>query len=64
MPFNFSSTGAAAPPLVFAGYGITAKEYHYDDYAGIDVKDKFVLLLRHEPQEWTRRACSHGKDFT
>jgi outer membrane receptor protein involved in Fe transport len=34
-----------------AGYGITAPEYNYDDYAGLDVKGKIVLVLRHEPQE-------------
>lgn len=37
-------------PLVFAGYGITAKDEGYDDYAGIDVKDKAVIVLRHNPQ--------------
>ncbi|RIK83639.1 MAG: aminopeptidase [Planctomycetota bacterium] len=37
-------------PLVFAGYGITAKDEGYDDYAGIDVKDKAVVILRHNPQ--------------
>ena len=37
--------------VVFAGYGITAPEYEYDDYAGLDVKGKAVLVLRHEPQE-------------
>ena len=30
--------------MVFAGYGITAKEYGYDDYAGIDVKGKIVFV--------------------
>ena len=34
-----------------AGYGITAEEYGYDDYDGLDVSGKFVLLLQHEPQE-------------
>lgn len=38
-------------PLVFVGYGITAKEHEYDDYAGIDVKNKFVILVRKEPQQ-------------
>ncbi len=37
--------------VVFAGYGITAPEYGYDDYAGIDAKGKAVLILRYEPQE-------------
>ena len=30
--------------IVFAGYGITAASYDYDDYSGIDVKNKVVLL--------------------
>ncbi len=36
-------------PVVFAGFGITAPEYDYDDYAGIDVKGKVVLVLNNEP---------------
>src|SRR6266446_9316850 len=50
-PFSFSTNGKFAGLVVFAGYGITAKEYNYDDYAGIDVTGKIVLILRHEPQE-------------
>jgi hypothetical protein len=42
-------------PVVFAGYGITAKDdaqkLDYDDYAGLDVKGKAVLILRREPQQ-------------
>ncbi len=42
-------------PIVFAGYGITAKDeslkLEYDDYAGVDVKNKAVLIIRREPQE-------------
>src|SRR3954468_9725502 len=34
-PFNFSHSGPLTGPAVFAGYGITAPEYQYDDYAGI-----------------------------
>src|SRR3954447_3638956 len=52
VPFNFSSHGKATASVVFAGYGITAPEYNYDDYAGIEVRDKFVLVLSHEPQEY------------
>ena len=33
-------------PLVFAGYGISAPELKYDDYAGLDVKGKVVVLTR------------------
>jgi Peptidase family M28/PDZ domain/PA domain len=64
IPFSFSSTGKFTGQVVFAGYGITAADYHYDDYAGIDVKDKVVLLLRHEPQESDERSVFDGKELT
>jgi hypothetical protein len=64
IPFNFSTTGTASAPVVFAGYGITAAEYSYDDYAGIDAKDKFVLIIRHEPQEMDEKSVFAGKNFT
>jgi hypothetical protein len=48
-PLGLSASGSVAAELVFAGYGITAKDYGYDDYAGIDVKGKIVLVLRYEP---------------
>ncbi len=38
-------------PVVFAGFGITAPEYGYDDYAGLDARGKVVLVLNHEPGE-------------
>lgn len=37
-------------PVVFAGYGINAPEYHYDDFKGVDVRGKIVLVLSREPQ--------------
>jgi hypothetical protein len=39
--------------VVFAGYGITDPQRGYDDYAGLDVKDKVVLLFRYEPEGWS-----------
>jgi hypothetical protein len=50
-PFEMTANGSVRGPVVFAGYGITAPRYHYDDYAGIDVKGKIVFVLRHEPGE-------------
>jgi hypothetical protein len=35
--------------LVFAGYGIVAPEYHWNDYAGLDVKGKIVVVLVNDP---------------
>lgn len=46
---GLSSSGEAAGEIVFAGYGISAPELDYDDYEGIDVRDKIVLILRHTP---------------
>src|SRR5436190_11642977 len=64
VPFNFSSSAKVAAPVVFAGYGITAPEYKYDDYAGIDVKGKIVVVLRHEPQENDAKSVFEGKSMT
>jgi Zn-dependent M28 family amino/carboxypeptidase len=36
-------------PIVFVGYGITAPEYKWDDYKGVDLKGKVALLFVNEP---------------
>jgi Zn-dependent M28 family amino/carboxypeptidase len=38
-------------PVVFVGYGITAPEKGWDDYAGIDVRGKTVVILVNDP-DW------------
>src|SRR3954451_23270155 len=63
-PFNFSGSGKVSGDVVFAGYGITAREYNYDDYANLNVKDKIVLVLRHEPQEYDASSVFEGKAYT
>ena len=63
-PFNFSDSGHASGSAVFVGYGITAPEYGYDDYAGVDVKGKVVVLLRQEPQEFDEKSKFEGKAYT
>ncbi|HVP15507.1 MAG TPA: M28 family peptidase, partial [Terriglobales bacterium] len=50
-PLGFSTNGSLTAPVVFAGYGINAPEYGYDDYAGLDVRDRIVLALTNEPGE-------------
>ncbi|MEQ1574412.1 MAG: M28 family peptidase, partial [Vicinamibacterales bacterium] len=54
------STNLAGVPLVFAGYGITAHGLSYDDYAGLDVDGKAVLIFSHEPQEHDRNSRLNG----
>ena len=51
LPLSFSSSGELQAGVVFAGFGITDKKENYDDYDGLDVSGKFVLILRHEPKE-------------
>jgi len=60
VPFSFSSSGEISGPVVFAGYGATAKEFSYDDYAHLDVKDKIVVLLRYEPAGFAAKSGNHG----
>ena len=60
VPFSFSSSALAAGSVVFAGYGATADEFGYDDYAGLDVKDKVVVVLRYEPSGFGEKSGNHG----
>ena len=58
VPLSFSRSAVEAAPLVFAGFGITAPEFDYDDYAGMEVKDKFVVVLRYEPKGFVAKTMS------
>ncbi|MGH7832671.1 MAG: M20/M25/M40 family metallo-hydrolase [Candidatus Binatia bacterium] len=49
VPLGFSASGNFEGAAVFVGYGITAKDYGYDDYQGIDVQGKIAVVLRYEP---------------
>jgi Zn-dependent M28 family amino/carboxypeptidase len=37
-------------PVVFVGYGIDAPEYNWDDYKGVEVKGKVLLMIVNEPK--------------
>jgi len=47
-PLSFSQSGKFAAGLVFAGFGILAGEY--DSFEGLEVKDKWVVVLRGNPE--------------
>jgi len=49
IPLSFTDNQSIECKVVFAGYGISAKDLEYDDYAGIDVKDKIVIVFRNHP---------------
>ena len=51
---SFSDNGAVSGDVVFAGYGLVVPEsqnFGYDSYAGLDVKDKIVVVLRYFPED-------------
>jgi hypothetical protein len=51
---SFSDDGDVEGDVVFAGYGIVVPEsanFGYDSYAGLDVRDKIVLVLRYFPED-------------
>jgi hypothetical protein len=56
IPISFSEEGTVEAGIAFVGYGITAPELKYDDYAGIDVTGKAVLIMTHEPRERDQRG--------
>ncbi len=57
MPFGFSPNGNLAnSEIVFAGYGISASELAFDDYAGIDVKNKTVAVFAGTPDGGNPRS--------
>lgn len=51
-------------PVVFVGYGITDEKKGYDDYAGVNVQGKVVLVLRNEPQGERADRVFNGSELT
>ncbi|WP_234446539.1 M28 family peptidase [Luteimonas sp. MC1750] len=51
-------------PVVFAGYGITAPELDWDDYAGLDVRGKVVVVLVNDPDFETAPERFGGRAMT
>jgi Tol biopolymer transport system component len=49
-PLAFSAQGKLEAELVLAGYGVVAKELKVDDYRGLDVKGKVVVVRRFVPE--------------
>ena len=43
------SVEVKAADIVFVGYGVVAPEYGWDDYKGVDVKGKTILMLVNDP---------------
>ncbi len=61
LPHPSSPSGTAKGKVVFAGYGLQALEYEYDDLSDLDVKDRVVLLFRWEPQAQDTKSRFLGR---
>jgi Zn-dependent M28 family amino/carboxypeptidase len=57
MPLGFSSNANVNGWMIFAGFGITASELNYDDYAGVSAKGNVVMALSGTPDS----ENPHGK---
>jgi hypothetical protein len=49
IPGGTSASGDVTAEVVYVGYGISAPELGYDDYRGVDVRGKIVLMEREVP---------------
>ncbi|MBI5060300.1 M20/M25/M40 family metallo-hydrolase [candidate division KSB1 bacterium] len=64
MPIGFSSAGTVTAPVVFVGYGITAPEFNYDDFADMHVDSAIILCLTGEPGEFDSSSVFEGVNYT
>jgi hypothetical protein len=65
VPIGTGGNGKLSAPVVFAGYGLTVKNQtaDYDDYAGLDVEGKVVVVLRESPRAGDRKALGLAAGF-
>ncbi len=63
VPTAFSAPGPVEAEVVAAGWGIVAPEKEYDDYAGIDVRGKIVLVRRFVPETEAFRGTEVERRF-
>lgn len=59
-PLSPSGNGKFDLPLAFVGYGITAQAEKFDEYAGVDVKGKLVVIVRKEPEQANPKSAFNG----
>ncbi len=64
LPVLISAEMKVIGQVVFAGYGITAPEYKYDDYKNLNAAGKIVLVMRHEPGEKDEKSPFDGQKLS
>ena len=60
VPLHLAANRTITAPVVFAGYGISAPEYKFDDYESIDATGKIVLVFTSEPQQKDSTSVFNG----
>lgn len=63
-PLSLGANGEFSGEVVLVGFGITATDLDYDDYAGVDVAGKVVIALRKEPQQADENSRFDGTQTT
>ncbi|TWU01786.1 M28 family peptidase [Neorhodopirellula pilleata] len=58
------ASGQAEAEMIWVGYGVQAEKLQYDDYAGVDVRGKIVVMLRKEPGPENPDSPFDGKENT
>jgi hypothetical protein len=58
---RYSGSGHFAADIVFVGYGLSAPQKDYDDYSGVDVKEKLVLFSTDTPKNLEARLSEEAK---
>ena len=58
-PSPFEERETITAPLVFAGFGLTAPALSHDDYAGLDVRGKIVVVFAGTPAGWPSDVAAH-----
>ncbi len=61
IPLPYTLPQGAEAPLAFAGYGIDAPEFEWNDYQGFDATGKALLIFRYEPASGGPDARFGGK---
>lgn len=57
---NFEETSVeVSAPLAFVGYGVSEPDLGYDDYAGVDVKGKIVVMISGAPDKFPSTVKAH-----
>ena len=59
---GFTGSNSFTLPVVFCGYGISRPDLHYDDYEGINVKNKIVMVFKQNPK-WKNDDKDWGTNY-